>query len=165
MQAHIEERPITAYTLVAVRPKLKVADPSSRTGCVTHYGLRPEEKGPGLENPAIDQFVSCRNMTMAQFAEALRGWEFGYFFSPVRDTTDLKGSWDFTLSFTSIERFEAGLAPGTSPTSDQVTTSEPSGTLSLFDAIQSQLGLKLVRGKLPGPVLVIDHIEEQPTPN
>jgi uncharacterized protein (TIGR03435 family) len=165
LQAHIEERPITAYTLVAVRPRLKAADPSGRTGCVTHYGPRPEEKGPGVGNPAIDQFVSCRNMTMAQFAEALRSWDFGYFFSPVHDATNLMGSWDFNLTFTSFDRFRSGLAPGTSPSNDQATAPEQSGALSLFDAIQSQLGLRLVRGKLPGPVLVIDHIEEQPTPN
>jgi uncharacterized protein (TIGR03435 family) len=165
MQAHIEQRPITAYTLAAVRPKLKVADPSGRTGCVAHYGSRPEENGPGLGNPAINQFVSCRNMTMAQFAEALRGWEFGYFFSPVRDATGLKGAWDLTLSFSSKDRFEAGIAPGTSPSNEQTTTSEPGSTLSLFDAIQRQLGMKLVQGKHIGPVLVIDHIDEQPTPN
>jgi uncharacterized protein (TIGR03435 family) len=165
MQAHIEERPITAYTLVAVRPRFKAADPSSRTGCVTHYGPRPEDRGPGYGNPAIDQFVSCHNMTMAQFAEALRGWDFGYFWSPVRDATNLKGSWDFNLSFTSFDRFRAVSAPGASPNNDQAATSEQSDTLSLFDAIQNQLGLKLMRGKLPGPVLVIDHIDEQPTPN
>jgi uncharacterized protein (TIGR03435 family) len=163
MQAHIEERPIRAYNLVAVRPTLKVADPSSRTRCISGPG--PDRKDPSIANPALDRLVSCQNMTMAQFGEALRGWEFGYFFSPVHDATGLKGSWDFTVSFTSLNRFEADSVPGTSPSKDQVTASEPSGTLSLFDAIQRQLGLKLVRSKLPGPVLVIDHIEEQPTPN
>ena len=163
MQAHIEERLITAYNLVVVRPKLKMADPSGRTRCARGPG--PDGKDPSIANPALDRLVNCQNMTMAQFGEALRGWEFGYFFSPVHDATGLMGSWDFTLSFTSIDLFQAGLALGTSPTSDQATTSELSGTLSLFDAIQRELGLKLVRGKRMGPVLVIDYIEEQPTPN
>src|SRR5262249_54149353 len=33
MQTHYEDRPVTAYTLVAAKPKLKKADPSSRIGC------------------------------------------------------------------------------------------------------------------------------------
>jgi uncharacterized protein (TIGR03435 family) len=35
----------------------------------------------------------------------------------------------------------------------------------VFDAIQKQLGLKLVMRKRVAPVLVIDYIEEKPTDN
>ena len=31
MEAHMENRPMTAYTLVAAKPKLKKADPTTRT--------------------------------------------------------------------------------------------------------------------------------------
>jgi uncharacterized protein (TIGR03435 family) len=44
-------------------------------------------------------------------------------------------------------------------------TSDPNGALSLFEAINKQLGLKLEMQKRPNPVLVIDHIEEKPTDN
>jgi uncharacterized protein (TIGR03435 family) len=37
--------------------------------------------------------------------------------------------------------------------------------LSLFDAVNKQLGLKLEMRKRPMPVLVIDRIEEKPTDN
>jgi uncharacterized protein (TIGR03435 family) len=37
--------------------------------------------------------------------------------------------------------------------------------VSLFDAIDKQLGLKLEMRKNPMPVLVIDHIEPKPTEN
>ena len=37
--------------------------------------------------------------------------------------------------------------------------------LSLFDAIDKQLGLRLEAQKRPYPVFVIDHIEEKPTDN
>jgi DNA-directed RNA polymerase specialized sigma24 family protein len=37
------------------------------------------------------------------------------------------------------------------------------GALSLFDALPKELGLKLEQHKRPLPVLVIDHIERQPT--
>ena len=43
-------------------------------------------------------------------------------------------------------------------------TSADNSAPSLYTAIQEQLGLKLVRGKEPLPVLVIDQIE-QPSPN
>ena len=37
--------------------------------------------------------------------------------------------------------------------------------ISLFDALNKQLGLKLEMQKRPMPVIVIDHIEEKPTDN
>lgn len=42
---------------------------------------------------------------------------------------------------------------------------DPSGAVSLFDAFKNELGLRLEKEKRPMPVLVIDHIEEQPTAN
>ena len=42
---------------------------------------------------------------------------------------------------------------------------EPSGAISLFEAIEKQLGLKLEPQKRTGSVLVIDHIERKPTEN
>jgi uncharacterized protein (TIGR03435 family) len=38
----------------------------------------------------------------------------------------------------------------------------PNGAISLFDAVRNQLGVKLEKERRPVPVLVIDHIEEQP---
>jgi uncharacterized protein (TIGR03435 family) len=48
---------------------------------------------------------------------------------------------------------------------DVTGVSEPSGAVSFFDVIKKQLGLKVVKKKHPEPVLVIDHINEQPTEN
>jgi uncharacterized protein (TIGR03435 family) len=39
------------------------------------------------------------------------------------------------------------------------------GGVTIFDAVDKQLGLKLVEQKRSVPVLVIDHIEQQPTEN
>ncbi|MEO8097764.1 MAG: TIGR03435 family protein [Acidobacteriota bacterium] len=41
----------------------------------------------------------------------------------------------------------------------------PTAALSLFDAVNQQLGLKLELRKRPMPVLVVDHIDEKPTEN
>jgi uncharacterized protein (TIGR03435 family) len=42
---------------------------------------------------------------------------------------------------------------------------EPSGAITLFEAIEKQLGLKLEQAKRPAQVLVIGHIEPKPTEN
>ena len=69
--------------------------------------------------------------------------------APVTDRTGLNGIFDAQLEWTPIES-----ARSTSAT-------EP---VSLFAAIQEQLGLKLERGRGPIKVLVIDSVE-RPTPN
>jgi bla regulator protein blaR1 len=67
----------------------------------------------------------------------------------VLDKTGLSGSYDFLLKWTPLEA--SGLsASAPSPDSESV---------SLFTAIEEQLGLKLVPAKGPGEVLIIDHIE------
>jgi Protein of unknown function (DUF3738) len=45
------------------------------------------------------------------------------------------------------------------------TAPDPSGALSIFDAVTKQLGLKLELRKRTMPILVIDHIDENPTEN
>jgi uncharacterized protein (TIGR03435 family) len=55
---------------------------------------------------------------------------------------------------------------GAGPSSGAVpVASDPIGGVSLFDALDKQLGLKLEMRKSPMPVLVIDHIEPKPTEN
>jgi uncharacterized protein (TIGR03435 family) len=39
------------------------------------------------------------------------------------------------------------------------------GGISVFEAMERQLGLKLETRRHPMPVLVIDHIEQKPTDN
>lgn len=69
---------------------------------------------------------------------------------PVVDETGLKGSYDFTLAF----------APQLPPdTSSEDLPPELRDRPSIFDAVQQQLGLKLVAEKGPVENYVIDHIE------
>jgi uncharacterized protein (TIGR03435 family) len=42
---------------------------------------------------------------------------------------------------------------------------DPTGALSLQDAVRRQLGIKLEAAKRPAPVLVIDSISEKPLDN
>jgi len=167
MKAHMEDRPVTAYTLIAVNPKLRKADPLGRTRC--KEGPGPDGKDPRVTSPVLNRLISCQNMTMAQIGDEFQRVANGYIYSPVLDGTGIKGSWDFTLSFSSIGQLQAGAAGSGTPSTDgsaaAPTASDPSGAVSLFDAVNRQLGLKLEKQRRPAPVLVIDHIEEKPTEN
>jgi uncharacterized protein (TIGR03435 family) len=107
-------------------------------------------------------------MTTAQISDELQRLAAGYIYSPVLDATGIQGSWDFTLSFSSADQLARGAgsgAPSTDGSAAAPTASDPSGAVSLFDAVNRQLGLKLEKQKRPAPVLVIDHIEEKPSEN
>jgi uncharacterized protein (TIGR03435 family) len=164
MAVHYEDRPMDAYTIVADKPKLKKADPSSRTGCKTARAPIDPEQGPP---PLV---ATCQNITMAQFAERLSTIAPNYVRYPALDGSGIEGAWDFTLSFRPVDPNQLaggggrnGGIKGGGPAVGVL--SDPSGAVSLFDAMEKQLGLKLELHKRPEPVFVIDHIEEKPTDN
>lgn len=171
MKVHYEDRPITAYTLVAAKPKLKKADPSERTKWVEGPG--PDCKDPRNASPILGRLVTVTNMTMAQLADRLHGIAPGYLSSPVTDGTGLEGAYDFTLSFSpnGFQNVGAGGGrggPDAAPPPPGVASapaSEPNGGITLFEAMEKQLGLKLVAQKRPVQVLVIDHVEQKPIDN
>jgi uncharacterized protein (TIGR03435 family) len=163
LKTHTEERPVSAYSLLASRPKLTKADPASRTRC---QAGPPPNTGRN-SNPALSRVVTCQNTTMARFAEQLQFLAGGYVQTAVEDATGLEGGWDFAVSFS-----PAGLvqgAPGgrggdaAQPGGGVLSASDPTGAMTLMEALDKQLGLKLEMRKRPMPVLVIDHVEEKPT--
>ena len=87
---------------------------------------------------------------------------------PVVDMTDLKGNYDFTLTF-SQEDFRAmmirsAVAAGVSLPPEALKLMEGGNGDSLFNALET-VGLKLEQRKAPIDVMVIDHIEKSPTDN
>jgi uncharacterized protein (TIGR03435 family) len=164
LATHMEDRPVSAYTLVADKPKLQKADPSTRTRW--KEGPAVSTKDPRDTNPIVSRLVTCQNMTMAQFAEDLQNIAPGYLRLPVADATGLDGAWDFTFNFSPVNLLQAPAGRGgDNVAGSAVTASDPNGAVSLFDALTKQLGLKLEMRKRPMPVLVIDHVEEKPTDN
>jgi uncharacterized protein (TIGR03435 family) len=172
LTTHTEDRPVTAYTLVAFKPKMKKADPNSRIKY--KEGPAADGKDPRDKNPILSRLVTCQNMSMAQFAEKLKDIAPGYIHTPVLDATGLEGGYDFTLSFSAVGLTRApgggpgGLPgpPGAPPTADvAAAASDPNGAVTLFEAIEKQLGLKLEAKKRPVPIFVIDHAEQKPTEN
>jgi uncharacterized protein (TIGR03435 family) len=172
LAVHMDERPLPAYKLVTDKPKMKKADPSKRTGC--REGVALDAKDPRLTNPILGRLLLCQNITMTEFANRLMSVANGYLQSPVLDATGLEGRWDFSLSFSNPGQLQNGAGggvrggdavPAPAGASSPAVASDPNGAISLFDALEGQLGLKLVREKRPLPVLVIDHVEAKPTDN
>ena len=170
LAVHNEDRPVAAYNLVAVKPKLTRADPANRTRFKEGPAMA-SSKDPRDKNPLLGRLVSCQNMTMAQFAAQLQNIAPGYIHSPVLDTTGLDGAFDFTVNFSPAGVFQGGgrgerggdAAPAAAGA--PAGASDPTGALTLFEAIEKQLGLKLERKRRPVSVLVIDHIEQRPVDN
>ena len=174
MKVHYEDRPMDAYTLVAAKPKLKPADPSNRTGCKSGPSQAPRD--PGDVTPPPWQ-ATCQNVTMAQFAERLQRIATSYLRYPVLDATGIEGAWDFSLTFSLVDPARLGGGGGRGGTKGGGPApaaaagglvggpGDPVGGVSLFDALEKQLGLKLEKHQRPEPVFVIDHVEEKPTDN
>ncbi len=91
------------------------------------------------------------NETAAQMASSFSAQVGG----PVNDATGLTESYDYLLYWST----SAGRGLSATP-----ATAEVDGP-SLLDAIQDQLGLKLEAKKGPVQVLVVDHVENNPTQN
>jgi len=167
IKLHTEDRPVSAYTLSASsKPKLTKADPASRTRW-KEGGAKDTANDPRNTNPILARLVTVQNMTMAQFAQTLRAIAPGYVTIDVNDETGLDGSFDFTFNFTPIGLLQQGQAGKGADQSAgaSAAASDPNGAMSLPEALDKQLGLKLDLRKRPVPVLVIDHIEEMPTDN
>ncbi len=149
MKWHYEDRLMDGYSLVAARPKLKRADPANRAGCHEAPTMTDD---PRDANPWITTVISCRNVNMTQFASLLQPFDDRRFAYPVEDATGIEGAWDFDLSFTSANLLRRSDA-------------ELNGAVSLADAINRQLGLRLEKRKRMLPVIVIDHMELTPAEN
>jgi uncharacterized protein (TIGR03435 family) len=84
---------------------------------------------------------------------------------PVNDSTGLTGKYDFILDWF-VEPRRAGTSPDAGPGTITPAVSAPDDAgPNLYSAIQSQLGLRLVPGKGPVSILIVDQIERSPREN
>jgi len=153
MKVHTEDRPVTIYALISVKPKMKEADASNRTSC--------RSTAAAVTNLAstVTRTFLCQNITMAQFADRLPQMAGGYIDHPVVDLSGIDGAFDFSLNFSPARAFQLAQKRG-----GEGAAVDPDGAISLFEAVE-KLGVKLEQRKHPMPVLVIDHVDEQPTDN
>jgi uncharacterized protein (TIGR03435 family) len=166
MKYHTEDRPMTAYNIRADNPKMAKGDPTKRTRC---FEGAPPGSPAAARPPQFGRQVTCQNITMAQFGAWLPSIAGGYTQVAALDMTGLEGGYDFTLDFSPIQAVQgprpegSNAAPGAA--APGVAALDPTGALSLLDAVKQQLGIRLEETKRPRPVMVIDSMNEKPTDN
>jgi uncharacterized protein (TIGR03435 family) len=138
---HQEQKPTSVYALVVDKGGPKVQR-SARPGdrfCKRIAGGTDDPDAKGL-SPIEAGFI-CTNMTMADFADLLPEMAPAYLDRLVVDSTGLKGAYDFKLVWVGAALIDQG-------------------GLTVFEAMEKQLGLKLEARRVPITVTVIDHIEK-----
>lgn len=142
LKLHRETREMDAYHLVIAKNGSKLRAPDEK-GVDGKVDDRPVHMATGRcgNLAAHDGFhLICAGaeikLLVGDLMQALGG--------PVVDETGLTGTYDFTLTYM---RTDGHTAPDAIPAPP------------VMEAIQADLGLKLVKGKAPVEVLVVDHVE------
>ncbi len=152
---HTEDRLLNAPVLTAVKPKLtRTENPATeRKGCNREFG-----------NSRQTAKIVCRNMTMADFAQQWTAIDFSSNF-PALDKTGLEGSWDFTITYDTTAQLNSQFPGrgGRGSAAVEGQAPDPDMGLTLNEAIEKQLGLKVQTEKRNMPVLIFDHVETTPT--
>ncbi len=145
LKTHTENREVTVYALTVAngKPKMTQASASERTGC------KPDATAPA---PAtnVGMMMGCKNYTMEELARLLERNAGAYIDHPIVDGTDLQGGWNFAIGWTPKAQLQSA-----------TQGADPSG-ISVFEAVEKELGLKLVKQKRSIPVIVVDHVSEKP---
>jgi uncharacterized protein (TIGR03435 family) len=118
--------------------------------------VRPVEKSPA---PPARRGHTIHNLTLqeASFQDLATGIK-SLMGCPIEDDTHVDGVFNFDLKWTPDA---AQLAAHTSFAPRAQTGDGP----SLFDVLESQVGVKLEKRKLPAEILVIDRVDKVPTGN
>jgi len=190
MATHRETKELPMYTLVLGKNGLKMkeaeVDPNTPPpdsgrgrGPAATGGAGAADCGPRAETatatgwminkgPGHIQGHMMNTASLANLLAALTG-------RLVVDQTGLKGNYDFDLDYTpdegqrmspdGVPTRPAGGAPGGGAIQVPSASTPDADGVSLLNAVQSQLGLKLEAKKGPVEMIVIDHIEKIPTEN
>ncbi len=134
LKVHFEKKQTPVYALIVSKGGPKF--PASTTGDHELFGVNGR-----------NQFLEADPITMPGLADAI--WNGFVSDRPVVDRTGLTGTYKIRIEATPEFRIERDPQPG---------------DLSIFTAVQEQLGLKLEPTNVPLDVLVIDSAQ-QPSPN
>jgi uncharacterized protein (TIGR03435 family) len=165
IQSHWGEQTADGYVLLAGSPRMKKADPTSRTYC--KYGPAEGEKDVRRVDSPFNGMFHCQNVTMAQFADLLAAvGGRADIKNHVVDKTGLTDSYDFSVSYTSGSRLllQEAAAQKVAAQDGQATAGPVEG-LGIEDAVRKELGIRLEKQPLPLPFLILDHIDQAPTEN
>ncbi len=156
LKTHTENREVTVYALMLAgsKPKMTQADDSERSSC----RFDPNAPKPF---PNVGMIDRCKNRSMDEFAKDLEMAN-GYIDHPVVNATGLQGGWDFLLGWTPTGQLHTPPSPDPSQPAGPTAEATAPLDISVFEALQQELGLKLVKEKRSIPVIVVDHVDEKP---
>ena len=148
---HDDKKPLDVFALSLGKRNANLRD-AAGTGAA-------ECQGPPNPNNAPTPYIvlNCTNMTMAEFAKQFRQIAGGYVTHPMMDLTGLTGAYDFTIKWTGRGQLMQKQAAA--------VENDPNPGISFFEAVDKQLGLKLVADKRPVPVIIVDSVNRTPTEN
>jgi uncharacterized protein (TIGR03435 family) len=164
IQSHWGHQTADGYVLLAGTPKMKKADPNTRTYC--KYGPAEGEKDVRRVDSPFNGMFHCQNVTMAQFADLLSAVARGDIKNRIVDKTGLTGSYDFSLSYTGASRLrlQEAAAQAAAKQAGDATTAPVEG-LGIEDAVRKELGVRLEKQPMSLPFLILDHVDQTPTEN
>jgi uncharacterized protein (TIGR03435 family) len=143
LTVHRETRELCMFALVTTKngPRIKETPPADLAGLKLEHpgGITLPDGGILLNGGGKMAFFGVSMGTFSEMLSVPAG-------HPVQDKTGLPSRYDFTLQL-----LDAGASSGGGPPEDPL--------LSIFTAMQEQLGLRLQPEKSQAEVLVIDHIE------
>jgi uncharacterized protein (TIGR03435 family) len=155
LKVHRENKVLRAYFLTAAKNGLKLSKPTEGD-CVESSPARGQRPlGPCASptlafEPSTGLDVVGRQVGMADLIKVLSGM----LERPIIDKTDFSGKFDVNLRFAYEQAVTVGIGnPWGTPDGDAT------GNPSIMTALQQQLGLRLVSGRGPVEVLVVDHAE------
>jgi uncharacterized protein (TIGR03435 family) len=168
LKVHRETKEAAVYALTVAKNGLKL-EPLKEGGCVPRDIDHLAAGGragfiPGvyfcnevkITSDKLGLMMEGHEMKMAELAQGLN---FDSLLDrPVLDETGFTGIFDFQLKFAPTVFSDSGGKNGGRTNLNPTPPKEPSGP-SIFEALQKQLGLKLVPVKGRVEFLVIDHVE------
>jgi len=153
LKLHHATKEFAAYNLVVAKGGLKLKDSVDITQQSNQTGIAKSanpDGGPASRSIRLSVEPGGRVLRGTALLADLAGIllsQVGE--TPVIDKTELTGTYDFRIEFT---------AAANPPPSDALF-------LSIFTALEKELGLKLEATNATFDVLVIDHIDSEPTEN
>jgi len=176
---HYEKGETQGYALVVAKSGLKMKESAPDPPPAAEGSAPPPAPGPVKDADGF-VYIPPRNRMAVGWANGLTRWTGGnvpvdYLVGlsntltgrPVIDSTGLKGKYDFTLTFSSDSVVGAsGPAPApSSPPDDGGIVPLGDGGLTVFAALERQLGLKLEPRMIVFDAFVIDHADKTPVEN
>jgi len=139
-----DSKPIPVFALVPGKGahKMKAAEPGA--GC---QGV--PQQGPPPPGTIPRGAIQCKGATMDAFADFIHQAAGGYLTKEVINATKLTGTFDFDLTWTPRGALAQAGADG----------------ISVFDAVDRQLGLKIEEQKVSMPVILVEKANQKPSAN